>query len=78
MRRSDCTSGADFFKALQQFMLGIGAFVAGWVSYGTYIGLHTTAQWRLPLGLQMVPAIGLGTHYPRPQEELWPDRTKGL
>jgi len=41
-------------------MLGIGAFVAGWVSYGTYIGLHTTAQWRLPLALQMVPAVGLG------------------
>ncbi|KAH8599350.1 MFS sugar transporter-like protein [Bisporella sp. PMI_857] len=46
--------------ALQQFMLGIGAFVAGWVSYGTYIGLNTTAQWRVPLGLQMVPAVGLG------------------
>lgn len=41
-------------------MLGIGAFVAGWVSYGTYIGLDTTAQWRVPLGLQMVPAVGLG------------------
>ncbi|PSS20491.1 hypothetical protein M430DRAFT_120301 [Amorphotheca resinae ATCC 22711] len=45
--------------ALQQFMLGIGSFVAGWVSYGTYIGLHSTAQWRLPLGLQMLPAVGL-------------------
>jgi MFS family permease len=45
--------------ALQQFMLGIGAFVAGWVSYGTYIGLTSTAQWRLPLGLQMLPAVGL-------------------
>lgn len=22
--------------ALQQFMLGIGSFVAGWLSYGTY------------------------------------------
>jgi len=42
-------------------MLGIGAFVAGWVSYGTYIGLKTTtAQWRIPLGIQMIPAIGLG------------------
>jgi MFS family permease len=45
--------------ALQQFMLGIGSFVAGWVSYGTYIGLTTTAQWRVPLGLQMIPAVGL-------------------
>jgi len=43
--------------SLQQFMLGIGSFVAGWVSYGTFIGLSTTAQWRLPLGLQMLPAI---------------------
>jgi len=47
--------------ALQQFMLGIGAFVAGWVSYGTYVGIKTsTAQWRVPLALQMVPAVVLG------------------
>lgn len=41
-------------------MLGIGAFVAGWISYGTFVGLKTTAQWRVPLGLQMVPAVFLG------------------
>jgi hypothetical protein len=41
-------------------MLGIGAFVAGWISYGTYVGLHDQAQWRLPLGLQMLPAVVLG------------------
>lgn len=46
--------------SLQQFMLGIGAFVAGWVSYGTFINLTNSAQWRLPLGLQMFPAVGLG------------------
>ncbi|KAN0112839.1 MFS sugar transporter-like protein [Hyaloscypha variabilis] len=46
--------------SLQQFMLGIGAFVAGWISYGTYVGLHDQAQWRLPLGLQMLPAVVLG------------------
>lgn len=47
--------------ALQQFMLGIGAFVAGWVSYGTYVGIKgSTAQWRVPLGLQMIPAVILG------------------
>jgi len=46
--------------ALQQFMLGIGAFVAGWVSYGTYVGIKdSTAQWRIPLAIQIVPAIGL-------------------
>ncbi|TVY73526.1 High-affinity glucose transporter [Lachnellula suecica] len=44
--------------SLQQFMLGIGAFVAGWISYGTYIGIKgSTAQWRIPLALQMIPAV---------------------
>ena len=51
--------------ALQQFMLGIGAFVAGWISYGTYIHLSTDAQWRLPLGLQMLPAVVLGKQQSR-------------
>jgi len=46
--------------ALQQFMLGVGSLVASWVSYGTYIHLHTSAQWRIPLGLQMIPAVVLG------------------
>jgi MFS family permease len=48
--------------ALQQFMLGVGALCAAWISYGTYIGFPETnhAQWRVPLGLQMVPAIVLG------------------
>jgi MFS family permease len=46
--------------SLQQFMLGIGAFVAGWISYGTYVGLHNQAQWRLPLALQILPAVVLG------------------
>lgn len=46
--------------SLQQFMLGIGSFAAGWISYGTYVGLTSQAQWRLPLGLQMLPAVVLG------------------
>ncbi|CAG8984157.1 hypothetical protein HYALB_00008158 [Hymenoscyphus albidus] len=47
--------------SLQQFMLGIGAFLAGWISYGTYISIKTnTAQWRIPLGLQIIPAVILG------------------
>ena len=48
--------------ALQQFMLGVGALVAGWVSYGTYIDIanDNSGQWRIPLGLQLVPAICLG------------------
>ncbi|KAF3942171.1 hypothetical protein ABW19_dt0208294 [Dactylella cylindrospora] len=47
--------------ALQQFMLGIGALVATWAGYGTYIHLSDDGQWRIPLALQMVPAIVLGT-----------------
>ncbi|PQE25339.1 MFS sugar transporter protein [Rutstroemia sp. NJR-2017a BBW] len=45
--------------SLQQFMLGIGALVASWISYGTYVSLKTSAQWRLPLGIQIIPAIVL-------------------
>jgi hypothetical protein len=45
-------------------MLGIGAFVAGWISYGTFVGLKSTAQWRLPLGIQMIPAVFLGQFGP--------------
>lgn len=50
--------------SLQQFMLGIGAFVAGWISYGTFVGLTGPAQWRLPLGLQMLPAVVLAALIP--------------
>lgn len=42
--------------ALQQFMLGIGAFVAGWISYGTF-SLSGPEQWRIPLGIQLLPAV---------------------
>ena len=48
--------------ALQQFMLGVGSLCAGWISYGTYVGFSPSdsAQWRVSLGLQMIPAIFLG------------------
>ncbi|KAK2801049.1 hypothetical protein FQN51_005613 [Onygenales sp. PD_10] len=48
--------------ALQQFMLGVGALCASWISYGTYVGFSHTddAQWRVSLGLQVVPAVILG------------------
>jgi MFS family permease len=44
--------------ALQQFMLGMGALVASWVSYATYtyIPASSTNQWRVSLGIQIVPA----------------------
>jgi len=39
-------------------MLGVGALVASWVSWGTYRNLKgSSAQWRVPLGLQIFPAV---------------------
>ncbi|KAI7617261.1 sugar transporter STL1, partial [Hortaea werneckii] len=45
--------------ALQQFMLGIGSLVASWCAYGTYTNFSAdnSAQWRVPLGIQIVPAV---------------------
>ena len=47
--------------SLQQFMLGVGALVAAWVTCGTYVDIanDNSAQWRIPLGLQLVPAVVL-------------------
>ncbi|KAI0143079.1 MFS sugar transporter-like protein [Xylariaceae sp. FL1272] len=45
--------------ALQQFMLGIGALVAGWTTYGCYTNLTDDGQWRIPLGIQIIPAVVL-------------------
>jgi len=44
--------------ALQQFMLGIGALVASWTTYGTTKNwpVSEARQWRLPLGIQIIPA----------------------
>ncbi|PKS12564.1 hypothetical protein jhhlp_000772 [Lomentospora prolificans] len=43
--------------ALQQFMLGVGALAAAWISWGTYIGFAPTdnKQWRVSLGIQIIP-----------------------
>ncbi|UDD62293.1 hypothetical protein AFCA_009618 [Aspergillus flavus] len=41
---------------LQQFMLGIGGVCGSWISYGTYISFSDNRQWRIPLGIQIVPA----------------------
>ncbi|KAJ9639318.1 hypothetical protein H2199_006351 [Coniosporium tulheliwenetii] len=43
--------------SLQQFMLGIGALVAAWVSWGAYVGFpdHDSKQWRVSLGVQIIP-----------------------
>lgn len=47
--------------ALQQFMLGIGALAAAWISYGTFTGFadDNNGQWRTSLGIQVVPAVFL-------------------
>ncbi|KAJ7026642.1 general substrate transporter [Mycena alexandri] len=45
---------------LQQFMLGIGAFVASWITFGCSAGLSgQAAEWRVPLGIQIIPALPL-------------------
>lgn len=41
---------------LQQFMLGIGGVCGSWISYGTYVSFSDNRQWRIPLGIQVVPA----------------------
>lgn len=48
--------------ALQQFMLGIGSLVATWCTYGTNRNIPDTSshQWRIPLGIQIIPAGILG------------------
>lgn len=48
--------------ALQQFMLGVGALCATWIGYGTYTGIapDNHAQWQVPLGIQIAPAVFLG------------------
>ncbi|PKS07779.1 hypothetical protein jhhlp_006387 [Lomentospora prolificans] len=44
--------------ALQQFMLGVGALAAAWISYGADIGIDADQerQWRIPLAIQNIPA----------------------
>jgi MFS family permease len=47
--------------ALQQFMLGIGALVASWVGWGCFRKYSDNRQWRIPLGIQIIPAVLLAT-----------------
>jgi sugar porter (SP) family MFS transporter len=48
--------------ALQQFMLGVGALTASWVSWATYVYIKTNSgQWRIPLAIQIIPALFLGS-----------------
>lgn len=43
--------------ALQQFMLGIGALMAGWITWGTNQNYGDDRQWRIALGIQLLPAV---------------------
>ncbi|KAI0077861.1 general substrate transporter [Panus rudis PR-1116 ss-1] len=45
-----------FIVGLAQQMIGIGFIVANWVGYGCQY-LDGNTEWRLPLGLQLVPAF---------------------
>ncbi|EMD33912.1 hypothetical protein CERSUDRAFT_117444 [Gelatoporia subvermispora B] len=45
-----------FIVGLTQQMIGIGFIVANWVGYGCQF-LNSDVQWRLPLGLQLIPAL---------------------
>ncbi|KAM0546740.1 hypothetical protein ACHAPJ_010668 [Fusarium lateritium] len=47
--------------ALQQFMLGIGALIASWTGWGTFRNYSDNRQWRIPLGIQIIPALLLGS-----------------
>ncbi|KAK5164820.1 uncharacterized protein LTR77_009484 [Saxophila tyrrhenica] len=49
-------------NALVQFMLGIGSFLAAWITYGTLLNIDgSNAQWRIPLGIQNAPTVFLAT-----------------
>jgi len=45
-----------FLTGMTQFMIGLGFFVANWVGYGCQY-LDSDAQWRIPLGIQVAPAV---------------------
>lgn len=41
---------------LQQFMLGIGGVCGSRISYGTFVSYTDNRQWRIPFGIQIIPA----------------------
>lgn len=45
-----------FLTGMTQFMIGMGFLVANWVGYGCQY-LDSDAQWRVPLGIQVAPAV---------------------
>ncbi|RTE83952.1 hypothetical protein BHE90_001505 [Fusarium euwallaceae] len=59
--------------ALQQLMIGVGAFVATWVGWACFVDLgSSSAQWRVPLAIQNVPAVFLAAlTYLFPESPRW-------
>jgi hypothetical protein len=53
-----------FIVGLAQQMIGFGFIAANWIGYGCQF-FPDTRQWRLPLGIQMIPAALLlvGIHF---------------
>jgi hypothetical protein len=43
-------------SGMTQWMISWGFFIANWIGYGCGY-LKSTAQFRLPLGIQIVPAV---------------------
>ncbi|KAI7851786.1 general substrate transporter [Circinella umbellata] len=43
--------------SLQQFMITVGLMIAFWAGAGTNINLTGEATWRVPLGIQIAPAL---------------------
>jgi len=43
-----------------QFMLGVGALCASWIGYGCFHAYSGPLGWRIPLGIQVIPAGLLG------------------
>ncbi|TKA81505.1 hypothetical protein B0A49_00557 [Cryomyces minteri] len=49
--------------SLQQLFNALGQIFAAWIAYGTYMtwnGKNDSRSWRIPLAIQLVPAIFLG------------------
>ena len=49
--------------SLQQLFNALGQIFATWIGYGcyqTWTGTGNSAEWRIPLGIQIVPALFLG------------------
>lgn len=49
---------------LQQLFIALGAVFATWIGYGSYLSYRNTgnsAEWRIPLACQIVPALILGS-----------------